>query len=69
MSARHELDPDLADALAVVERVFDTDGEPPRVLAVHTRPRRPQAAPAQRQREPEAVQPSLLDSDPQGWIA
>jgi hypothetical protein len=54
---RHpELDPDLAGALAVLERVFAPD--PPRVLTVAPRRRRP-AAPA-----PQATQPSLPDLPP-----
>jgi hypothetical protein len=48
-----ELDPDLAAALEVLQRVFDPD--PPRVLTVAP-VRRPPAPPA-----PQATQPSLPD--------
>jgi hypothetical protein len=63
VSARPELDPDLAEALALLERIFGPDPQPLRVLDVHpNRPRRPRPAPPQP--APEAVQPSLLDPDP-----
>jgi hypothetical protein len=59
------LDPDLARALQVLERVFGPDPDPPRVLSVRPTPprRRPATPPA-----PAAVgpnQPSLFDHEPE----
>ncbi len=65
MSAHPDLDADLAAALAVLERLFGLNPQPPRVLAVHPNPPRPHPS-ARPWPAPEAEQPRLPGLDPEG---